>query len=269
MMPSPERVPRSSKLRSTSSRPTGLRPAPPCSSRSLSSRCSAMSASRPVQSITKSTSTGTMPCWVRTWLTIRSPCGSILSTVPIISWYQPSLAPGLHLLLPVAAVRRVGAAHPLVERGPVLALELAHLPLELAAPHRLRVVEALVGPPVGALAPHEPAAVGFSPLPSLAPLMKVRKRCTIWVCASAQQPIVHEPLQHPGRDDAAAAHQHGAGRRHQSLVDVLVRLVGVDDVVVVLVLRAVGLQLGEELQPRIADGDVHEAGPERDPLGRR
>ena len=64
--PLPDAVPLSSKLRSTSMRPTGLRPAPPCSRRSLSSRCSATSASRPVQSMTKSASMGTTPCWVLT-----------------------------------------------------------------------------------------------------------------------------------------------------------------------------------------------------------
>ena len=47
-------VPCTSKVRSTSSRPSGLRPAPPWSSRSASTRCSAMSASRPVQSMMKS-----------------------------------------------------------------------------------------------------------------------------------------------------------------------------------------------------------------------
>ena len=49
----------------------------------------------------------------------------------------------------------------------------------------------------------------------------------------------------------------------------LVRLVRVDDVHVVLGTRAVLLQVRQEAQARVADRDVHEAAPERDPLGRR
>ncbi len=79
--------------------------------------------------------------------------------------------------------------------------------------------------------------------------------------------VVHEPLQDAGGHDAAAAHQHRAGLLDASLVDVLVRLVGVDDVAVVVVLGAVALQLRQVLQAGVADGDVHELGPERDPLG--
>ena len=86
------------------------------------------------------------------------------------------------------------------------------------------------------------------------------------VCAPLQQPVVHQPLQHAGRHDAAAAHQHGAGLLHEPLVDVLVRLVGVDDVAVVVVVGAVALELGQELQARVADGEVDVLRAERDPL---
>src|SRR5262245_38396732 len=40
----------------------------------------------------------------------------------------------LHLRLPAPAVRRIGSAHELVLRGPLIALQPAHLRLELAAP---------------------------------------------------------------------------------------------------------------------------------------
>src|SRR3954447_26347310 len=70
----------------------------------------------------------------------------------------PALAAAAaQLLLPVPADRGVGAAHLLVQPGPLLALGVAHLLLELAAPDRLRVVEALVGPAVGTLAALEDA----------------------------------------------------------------------------------------------------------------
>ena len=89
------------------------------------------------------------------------------------------------------------------------------------------------------------------------------------VCAPCEQPVVHQPLQHAGGHDAAAAHQHGAGLLHEPLVDVLVRLVGVDDVAVVVVLGAVALQLGQELQAGVADGEVDVLRAEGDPLGGR
>src|SRR5579859_5810939 len=63
------------------------------------------------------------------------------------------VAARLHLRLPAPPVRRVRPAHELVLVGPLLALEPAHLGLQLPAPHGLRVVEALVGEAVGALAP--------------------------------------------------------------------------------------------------------------------
>ena len=114
------RVPRTSKVRSTSSRPSGLRPAPPCSSRSASSRCSAMSASRPVQSMTKSAAISQRALSVRDdardHLVVRS--GRSSSTLPV-SVLVPALAAArAHLLLPAAAVRRVGAADHLVELRP-------------------------------------------------------------------------------------------------------------------------------------------------------
>jgi hypothetical protein len=80
--------------------------------------------------------------------------------------------------------------------------------------------------------------------------------------------VVEEALQHPRGDDAAAADQHGPGPGLEELVDVLVRLVGVDDVLVVARGLPERLQVGQEPQPRVADRQVHEAGPERDPLGR-
>ena len=170
------------------------------------------------------------------------------------------LTPFLHLPLPTAPPRRVGAAHVLVELGPVGAFELAHLGLELAAPYRLRVVEALVREAVAALAPHEdarPVRAGHERPEQvddlgLEPVLRA---------------IVHEPLEHPGRDDAAAAQQHRAGPGAEELVDVLVRLVGVDDVREVLVLGAEFLQVREELQAGVANGHVHEPGAVSDPLG--
>src|SRR5215469_17085498 len=64
----------------------------------------------------------------------------------------PAFAAALvHLGLPRSSPWRAGAAHLLVPGRPVLAFQLAHLRLELAAPDRLRVVEALVGEAIGAL----------------------------------------------------------------------------------------------------------------------
>ena len=60
----------------------------------------------------------------------------------------------VHLPLPVPPPWRVGAAHQLVLGSPLLAFQMAHLRLQLPAPHRLRVVEPLVGEAVTALAPH-------------------------------------------------------------------------------------------------------------------
>ena len=59
------------------------------------------------------------------------------------------------------------------------------------------------------------------------------------------------------------------GRRLQLVIDVLVRLVGVHDARVVLGAGAVLLQIGQEAQARVADGDVHETAAERDALGLR
>ena len=59
------------------------------------------------------------------------------------------------------------------------------------------------------------------------------------------------------------------GRAHELVIDVLVRLVRIDDLRVVLGSGAVLLQIGQEAQPRVADGDVHETAAEGDPLGLR
>jgi len=67
-------------------------------------------------------------------------------------------------------------------------------------------------------------------------------------------PVVDEALEDSRGDDPAAADHHGALAVLEILVDVLVRLVGVDDVAVVVVPLAVLLKVREELQPRIADG---------------
>src|SRR5262249_11297992 len=64
-----------------------------------------------------------------------------------------AVAARLHLGLPAAPERGVGAAHLLVLVGPLLALQPAHLGLELSAPDRLGVVKALIGEAVAALAP--------------------------------------------------------------------------------------------------------------------
>jgi hypothetical protein len=80
--------------------------------------------------------------------------------------------------------------------------------------------------------------------------------------------VVHQPLQDPGGDDAAAAHDDRAGPGLEKLVHVLVRLVGVDDVVVVAVPLAELLEVGQEAQARVADREVHEPGAVGDPLGR-
>ena len=58
------------------------------------------------------------------------------------------------------------------------------------------------------------------------------------------------------------------GRRLQRLVDVLVRLVGVDDLAGVAVVLAVALQVGQQLQAGIADRDVDVRAAVGHPLGR-
>ena len=168
----------------------------------------------------------------------------------------------LELGLPELADRRVGAAHLLVGLGPLLALELADLGLELAAPHRLRVVEALVGPAVAALAaledvrPVRAGDVGAEDVHDLG-------------LQPEPVPVVDQPLQDPGRHDAAAADHHRARAQRELLVDVLVRLVGVDHLGRIPVVLAVALQVGQQLQARITDRDVHVRAAVGQPPGRR
>src|SRR6266700_212413 len=168
----------------------------------------------------------------------------------------------LHLRLPAPPERRVGPAHQLVGRGPVLAFQLAHPRLELAAPDRLRIVEALVGETIGALAP----------VPRVRPV-RARDVGAEQVHDLGGQavlgPVVHQARQHPGGDDAAAAQHYDQMLGPRGLVDVFVLLVRADHVVVVLVRGAELLQLGQEAQPRVAHGHVHELGPVGEPLRRR
>ena len=83
-------------------------------------------------------------------------------------------------------------------------------------------------------------------------------------------PVVEQALEDAGADDPAAPHQHGARRPAELLVDVLVRLVGVDDPVgMIRVLRAELLEVGQELEPRVAECEVHVGGAVGDPLGLR
>jgi hypothetical protein len=81
--------------------------------------------------------------------------------------------------------------------------------------------------------------------------------------------VVDEPLEDAGGDDAAAADHDQAGPALELLVDLLVGLVGVDDADVVVVLRAVLLEVGQELHARVADADVHVGRPVGDALGAR
>ncbi len=78
--------------------------------------------------------------------------------------------------------------------------------------------------------------------------------------------VPHEAVEDPGGDDAAAADQHDARPVPQGRVDVLVILVRVYHVVEVPVLQSEALQVRQELEPRIADGEMHVAGPDGDPL---
>src|SRR6478609_531454 len=173
----------------------------------------------------------------------------------------PTLCPApFELGLPQLADRRVGAAHLLVGLGPLFTLQVADPGLELAAPHRLGVVEALVGPAVAARSALEDVRavraghvraedvqdLGLQPVPV---------------------PVVDQPLQDAGRDDPTAADDHRAGPQFQLLVHVLVRLVGVDHPGRVPVVLAVALQVGQQLQARVADGDVHERAAVGQPLG--
>ena len=91
----------------------------------------------------------------------------------------------------------------------------------------------------------------------------------IWVCRPQPVAVVDQPLQHPGGDDPAAADHHRARAAAQLLVHVLVRLVGVDDLRRVPVVLAVALQVGQQLEARVADRDVHERAAVGQPLGRR
>src|SRR6478609_3227163 len=163
------------------------------------------------------------------------------------------------LFLPVLADRRVGAAHFLVRLGAFLALEAPDLGLELATPDGLGIVEALIGPAVAALAAFEDVRamragdVGAEHMDDL----------RLQVVAV---PVVDQPLQDPGGDDAAAADHHGARAQRKLLVHVLVRLVGVHDPGRVPVVLAIPLQVGEQFQARVADGDVHERAAVGQPL---
>ena len=195
-------------------------------------------------------------------LTIRRRPGHRLVDVAGALRYQPSRGP--RFIWP-ASTRATGVLVPpisLYSRARVVPFEPAHLRLELAAPDRLRVVEALVGEAVAALAPHP----------------GVRAVRAGDVGAEQVHDLGLRSGTSPGRPSAAAARGRRRCRRRgsapcpggaQLVVDVLVVLVGADHVVEVLRLGAELLQVGQELQARVADGAVHEGGAEGDALGRR
>src|SRR5579871_4838215 len=174
----------------------------------------------------------------------------------------PALGPALvHLLLPAPSPRGVRPAHQLVLGGALLALEPAHLRLQLPAPYRLRVVEPLVGKTVAALAAHP--GVRSVRGGDIGPEQVHDLEGEVVLGA-----VVHQALQDPRGNDPATADQYHPGLDTQAVVDVLVVLVGADHVVEVLILGPEGLQFGQELQAWIPDRDVHELGPERDAAGR-
>ncbi len=85
------------------------------------------------------------------------------------------------------------------------------------------------------------------------------------VCRAVLVAVVDHSLQDARRDDARAPDDHGARPAQHLLVHVRVRFVGVDHADVVVVLFAVRLQVGEHLDPRVADGEVHVVAAVRDP----
>ena len=211
-----------------------------------------MSASNPVQSTMKPASISRMPS-----VGLDARHRAVLGRLHRVD--QPGhgpvpafLSPSRELFLPESANGRVRPADGLVERRAIRAFEPAHPALELTAPDGLRVVEALVGPSITASPTHEdarpvrPRHVGPEDVHDvrLGPVLVA---------------VVDQALEDARRDDAATAEDHGSGARQQVAIDRLVGLVGVDHPGVVLVGLAVGLQVAEELQTRVADGDVHPA----------
>jgi hypothetical protein len=66
--------------------------------------------------------------------------------------------------------------------------------------------------------------------------------------------VVDQSLQDTGGHDAAATYEYSARLALERFVDVLVGLVRVDHSVEVLMLLAVALQIGQELQAGVTDG---------------
>ena len=111
---------------------------------------------------------------------------------------------------------------------------------------------------------------GFAePMPSFGPSTNVRNRCTIvvWEPCSSRSSInrcrILEATMPLPRS------MHGARLLHEPFVDVLVRLVRVDDTLVVALARAVLLQVRQEAQPGVSHREMDEPGSIDDALGRR
>ena len=147
-------------------------------------------------------------------------------------------------------MRGVDATGQFIEVLAGRAFELQHLLEVLPAPRALRRIESL-----------EPDAVctttvGKAPLAVAARGASANEVDDGGLCALVDA-IVHQPLQHPRGNDAATPDEHGAGLVEQTFIDVLVRFERVDRAGAVVVLGAVLLQVGQELESGIADGEMH------------
>lgn len=74
---------------------------------------------------------------------------------------------------------------------------------------------------------------------------------------AARVAVVNQALQDARRGDAGAAHDDAARRGGAAVVDVLVRLVGMDDVPRAGVARAKRDEVGQEPRAGVTERDVH------------